>query len=221
MFLCHSLPVCLVNIAVPGLDMPVSISRDWYWGRGGGAIYCLSSMRPCVFRKSSVCALVIEDRVGSYLCLCSPLQNHPRTQKARRTMKRRVLNSASEKTELTTTTHQTLLNYLKWSITAPMGRAQGASAPHELLKWSQIEYKCELLKKGDCFCFVFFAVKGIGLGCSSRVRRNPANCTFICTGITCNATKFGKVYFLPYYISLKKNSTSTEKYIIFEGKWTV
>lgn len=28
MFLCHSLPVCLVNIAVPGLDMPVSISGD-------------------------------------------------------------------------------------------------------------------------------------------------------------------------------------------------
>lgn len=28
MSLCHSLPGCLVNIAVPGLDMPACISRD-------------------------------------------------------------------------------------------------------------------------------------------------------------------------------------------------
>lgn len=61
-------------------------------------------------------------------------QNPPKTQRARRTTKRRALNSASEKTELTTTTRRTLLNYLKWSITAPMGRAQGASVLHELLK---------------------------------------------------------------------------------------
>lgn len=77
---------------------------------------------------------VFENRVGSYLCLCFLFQNPPKTQKARRTTKRRALNLVSEKIGLTTTTHQTLLNYLKWSITVPMGRAQGASAPHELLK---------------------------------------------------------------------------------------
>lgn len=35
MRLCRSFPTCLVNIAASGLDMPVSISRDWYWGREG------------------------------------------------------------------------------------------------------------------------------------------------------------------------------------------
>lgn len=112
-----------------------------------------------------MCVCVTEDRLESYSCLCFLLQNLLRTQKARRTTKRRALNSASEKIGLTTTTHQTLLNYLKWSIIAPMGRAQGASAQHELLKSPQIEYKCELMKTGLFFFFClfssFFAVKGI------------------------------------------------------------
>lgn len=133
-----------------------------------------------------------------HLCIFFFLQNLPKTQKARRTTKKRALNSASEKTGLTTTTHQTLLNYLKWSITAPMGRAQGASALHELLKSPQIEYKCELMKTGLFFFFVFLVLKAYCLGCSSR--RSPANCTFICTGITRNVTGFGNVYFLPNYI---------------------
>lgn len=66
---------------------------------------------------------------------CAPLfQNSPRRRMAKRTTRRRVLNSVSGKTGQTTTTHQTSPNCLKWSITAPMGRARGVSAPHELLK---------------------------------------------------------------------------------------
>lgn len=85
---------------------------------------------------------------------CFPPQKPPRTQRARRITRRRALNSASEKTGRTTTTRRTLLNSLKWSITAAMGRARGASALREWSKWPQTEFKCELIKKKwDCvFC---------------------------------------------------------------------
>lgn len=154
---CHSLPVCLVNIAVPGLDMPVSISGDWYRDRRGGAIYWLPPVSPRVCRKG-VDVWCKGHAAALRLHVLLFLQNLRRTQKARRTTRRRALNSASEKTGRTTTTHQTLLNYLKWSTTAPMGRAQGASALHELLKLPQIEYKCELMKTGLFFYLTFFFV---------------------------------------------------------------
>lgn len=77
---------------------------------------------------------VVEDEEAHILACAPVFQNPPRRRMARRSTRRRVSNSASEKTGQTTTTHQTSLNYLKWSITAPMGRAQGVSALHELLK---------------------------------------------------------------------------------------
>lgn len=80
-----------------------------------------------------VCAIVVKLESYLYPPLSLP-QNPPKRQKARRTTKRRALNSVSEKTEPTTTTRQTSLNCLKWSITAPMGRVQDASVLRELLK---------------------------------------------------------------------------------------
>lgn len=105
--------------------------------------------------------------VGPYFSLCSLLQNPPRKQKSRRTSMRRVLNSVREKTELTTTTHQKLLNYPRWSTMVPMGRAPGASAPHELLNWSQNRKEMWTL------------FQGIDLGRSTGVWWNPAICSHV------------------------------------------
>lgn len=53
-----------------------------------------------------------------------------------------------------------------------MGRAQGASALHELLKSPQIEYKCELMKTG--LFFSLFGVKGTVLGLIFKGTQKPS-----------------------------------------------
>lgn len=63
MFLRHSLPVYLVNIAVLGLDMTVSISRDWYWDGEEGQFTACSQWGH---------VSVIEARLGSYVSFSPP-----------------------------------------------------------------------------------------------------------------------------------------------------
>lgn len=84
-----------------------------------------------------MCVYVVKLELYLYPPL-SLLQSPPKRQKARRTTKRRALNSVSEKTGPTTPTHLTSLNSLKWSITAPSERAPDASTLRELLKMTQI-----------------------------------------------------------------------------------
>lgn len=47
MSLCLPLPACLVNIAVPGLGMPVLISSDWHWGDSLPIVFSEGARRVC------------------------------------------------------------------------------------------------------------------------------------------------------------------------------